>query len=588
MLKLITKRFTIKQKIASTFLIVGFITIGIFMAYQIITMQSDRKRVLSQLDTQLRSSFDLAMRYQVETAYTMVDKIHKLAEEDSAYLELAKDIAIHLLRDIRYGLRPEDKTDGYFWADTREGENIVLYGNKNVEGKNRNDFKDARGNYIIRQIREAALAGGGYTDYWFPKLGETEASPKRGFSMYHAGYDLVIGTGAYTDDIDAIMQEHATNWISIQRVHLLQLIWVAIAGFVMIILVSYWISYKLSKPIQEVSKKLHDISSGEGDLTQRIMVQSKDEIGDLARYFNTFVDKLQNMVKNLSEGVRSVASSSVELSTISSQTAIQVSLMTDKSSAVAAAAEESSINTASVAAGVEQASTNLTSVAGATEEMTATISEIATHSEKARSISAEAGHQAHEVTVLMQKLGVAASEIGKVTETITAISSQTNLLALNATIEAARAGSAGKGFAVVANEIKELAMQTAAATTDIKARIMGVQESTQNAVANIEKITSVVHDIERIIMTIASAIEEQSVVTKEVAGNIAQASYGFRDVNERVTQNASVAQSIAQDISGVNLAVAQIRTGGEQVKMSADELSKLSKQLQSQVGQFKV
>ena len=192
------------------------------------------------------------------------------------------------------------------------------------------------------------------------------------------------------------------------------------------------------------------------------------------------------------------------------------------------------------------------------------------------------------ITEQMQKLGQAAQEIGHVTETITNISAQTNLLALNATIEAARAGSAGKGFAVVANEIKELARQTAEATEDIKARIAGVQGSTGMAITDIDQITAVIKEVGGIVSGIAAAIEEQATVTKDVAGNIAQASAGVRDANEHIAQTAEVSKTIARDIAGVNAAVADIRHGGEQVQVSAAELSQLAEQLKAQVAQFRM
>ena len=313
-----------------------------------------------------------------------------------------------------------------------------------------------------------------------------------------------------------------------------------------------------------------------------------DEIGDLARAFQTMIANTRNLLTSLTSGVQTVASSATELSAVSAQTSQSVQTLSTKTSTVAAAAEESSSNTISVAASMEQASTNLNSVASATEEMSATIGEIASNSEKARSISADAGSQAASVSALMQQLGQAAQEIGKVTDTIAGISSQTNLLALNATIEAARAGAAGKGFAVVANEIKELARQTAAATEDIKGKISGVQTSAGSAIADIEKITVVINEVSHIVSSIATAIEEQSTVTRDVAGNIAQASAGVKDSNERVAQTASVAKSMAQDLASVNTAAGEIREGGEQVQASAMELSKLAEQLKEMVSKFKV
>jgi methyl-accepting chemotaxis protein len=175
-----------------------------------------------------------------------------------------------------------------------------------------------------------------------------------------------------------------------------------------------------------------------------------------------------------------------------------------------------------------------------------------------------------------------------VTETITNISAQTNLLALNATIEAARAGAAGKGFAVVANEIKELARQTAEATEDIKSRILGIQSSTGSAISDIGNITTVIRDVGGIVASIAAAIEEQATVTKDVAGNIAQASIGVRDADTQITQTAEVSRNIARDISEVNAAITGIREGGEQVQASADDLSTLAEKLGAQVAQFRI
>ena len=311
--------------------------------------------------------------------------------------------------------------------------------------------------------------------------------------------------------------------------------------------------------------------------------QRGDEMGDLMRAFQAMVSSIRKLLRDVSGGVQTLASSATELSAVSSQTASGVKAMSEKTSTVAAAAEEASANTTSVAAGMEQAATNLGSVASATEEMSATIGEIAANSEKARAISAQASTQAQTVSNLMQQLGQAARDIGKVTETITDISSQTNLLALNATIEAARAGAAGKGFAVVANEIKELARQTATATEDIKAKVAGVQTSAGSAITDIEKISGVINEVGAIVSSIAAAIEEQATVTKDVAGNIAQASAGVKDSNERVAQTATVSKSMAQDIAGISDAVNDLRQGGEQVEISAAGLSKLAEQLKASV-----
>jgi methyl-accepting chemotaxis protein len=342
-------------------------------------------------------------------------------------------------------------------------------------------------------------------------------------------------------------------------------------------------------PIMHGVEVLQRISGG--DVSQNVpeaMRGRKDELGDLARAMQTMTDSLRKLLTGISVGVQTLAAAATELSSVSKETASGTASMSEKAHTLAAAAEEASANTLSIAAGMEQSSSSLSSVASATEQMSATVGDISANTAKARSISEQATGQAQTITEQMQKLGQAAQEIGHVTETITNISAQTNLLALNATIEAARAGTAGKGFAVVANEIKELAKQTAEATEDIKKKIAGIQNSTGMAISDIGQITTVIRDVGTIVSSIAAAIEEQATVTRDVAGNIAQASGGVRDANERVTQTAEVSKSIARDIAGVNSAVAGIRQGGEHVQASAAELSKLAEQLGAQVAQFRV
>jgi methyl-accepting chemotaxis protein len=363
----------------------------------------------------------------------------------------------------------------------------------------------------------------------------------------------------------------------------------AIAGLIVGIVVAISITRNVTVAIKDVVVVVERIS--QGDISRDVpeaLRNRQDEVGALACAMQTMTQSLRHLLGDISGGVQTLASSATELSAVSKQTAAGVADMSDKANAVAAAAEEASANTTSVAAGMEQSSANISSVASATEEMSATVGDIAANTARARVISEHATAQAQTVTVQMQKLGQAAQEIGHVTETITNISAQTNLHALNATIEAARAGAAGKGFAVVANEIKELARQTAEATEDIKTRIAGVQASSGAAIADIGQITAVISEVGGIVAGIAAAIEEQATVTKDVAGNVAQASMGVRDANESIAQTAAVSLTIARDIAGINGAVTDLRHGGEQVQVSAAELSKLAEQLKVCVHQFTV
>jgi methyl-accepting chemotaxis protein len=399
--------------------------------------------------------------------------------------------------------------------------------------------------------------------------------------------DLIEGLGQsntqlMNDDVDNLHQsESMTRWI---------LAISTLLAMAMGIAVAFVFSGKIAQVLMIVVDRLKLIAAGDlssAKLSEKIL-DRPDELGELATASQAMSDSLRKLLEGIAGGVQTLASAATELSAISKQTATGTASMSDQANAVAAAAEEASANTMSIVAGMEQSSSSLSSVASATEEMSATVGDISANTSRARVISEQATGQAHTITEQMQKLGQAAQEIGNVTETITNISAQTNLLALNATIEAARAGSAGKGFAVVANEIKELAKQTAEATEDIKARISGIQGSTGTAIVDIGQITAVIRDVGGIVSSIAAAIEEQATVTKDVAGNIAQASSGVRDANERVAQTAEVSKSIARDIAGVNKAVTGIRHGGEQVQASAVDLSKLAEALGAQVAQFQI
>jgi methyl-accepting chemotaxis protein len=412
------------------------------------------------------------------------------------------------------------------------------------------------------------------------------------------------GTMTYTSDGDerlvGFKTSTDTGWITVlgvkssevlATVSKIGLIIIVIGIIIMVVLaIGMWLTTDIliTKPIAKVAAGLKDIAQGEGDLTVRLTVTSEDEVGELSKWFNIFMEKLYAIIKEIGGNAETLTVSSTDLSGLSGKMSEGADGMSSKANTVATAAEEMSTNISSIAAAMEEASTNMSLVATAAEQMTATINEIARNSENARSITGSAVSKASDATQKIDELGKGAQEIGKVTETITEISEQTNLLALNATIEAARAGDAGKGFAVVANEIKELARQTAEATQDIKDRINKIQSSTSGAVTQVEGISKVINDVNEIVSTIATAVEEQSATTREIAGNVSQASGGIQEVSENIAQLSTVAGEIARDISDVNQSSNDMSNSSSHVDMRSQELSKLAIQLKEMVGRFKL
>ncbi|PIE61018.1 MAG: chemotaxis protein, partial [Desulfobacterales bacterium] len=377
------------------------------------------------------------------------------------------------------------------------------------------------------------------------------------------------------------------TYAAINKLGKLSLILVA-AMVAIATIVILFVANSVTKPIIMVVEGLRDASEGEGDLTKRLVVESRDEVGELASCFNTFVEKVQTIISDIKSNISTLNSSASSLSDLSHTLSTSSEDSSQRSNTVAAAAEEMDANMNSVAAACEQTSVNVNEVASAIEKMNTMVSEIAGNTGEAREVTEDAVEKTNCASQRMAALGSAAQEISKVTETITEISEQTNLLALNATIEAARAGEAGKGFAVVANEIKALARQTADATLEIRQRIDAIQSSTSTTVTEMENINTVINNVNTIVTTIASAVDEQATSTDKIASNVAQVAQGIAEVNDNVAQSSSVAGEISMEIAEVSQVADTISLDSEKVNDQANELLSLSDQLSKTVNQFKL
>ncbi len=501
--------------------------------------------------------------------------------------EKDKQQQIEILRKLVDDIRFETDQSGYYFV-YENTINVVLPPGKAKQGKDLGDLKDKNGVYFVRELMEQAGKGGGFVQYVFPKPPENQDALKLGYAEMIPGTRMWVGTGVYIDNIDKYVGDLSAEINGQVRRSLIAMTASAGLLFVIIISIILIVAFGIVRGLNHVVVSLRDIAQGEGDLTRRLEIKANDEIGELGKGFNLFIEKLQGIIRGVVSNSKEVEGASNNLAKVARDMSGNARESSEYSNAVAAAAEEMNANLNNVAAAMEQSSTNTAMVATAAEEMNATISEIARNAEQAHVISKQAVQQAGITSVKMTELGQAAQAINKVTEAITEISAQTNLLALNATIEAARAGEAGKGFAVVANEIKELAKQTAIATQDIKMQIEGVQQTAADSINEIKEITSVITNVNEIVSSIASAVTEQSVATEEIAKNIEQASQGLQEVNENVSQSSVVSGSMAKDIAQVNNVSMEISKSSEQIKNNADEMLKMANELNRLVGVFKI
>ncbi len=570
-------RFTVKGRM---YLII-FAILALFLVMVFFTMQSgNRVKALGLEKTGEVMLADQKAKLQVASHSLALAIGHAIEKIDGA------DRKIETIRALVDDIRFEEDKSGYYFV-YQGTTNVALPPKKESQGKDLAETKDKNGVYLVRDLLAKAKAGGGFVEYIWPKPGAAD-TPKLSYAEMIPGTDMWIGTGVYLDNIAtyrAAMEKDINDRVF---ANLTTMLIIAGAIFVGIITLCLLIVFGLVRALKMLIANFRDIAEGEGDLTRRIAINSKDEIGELASWFNIFLEKLQGIIRTISNNTASLGNEAQNLAGIASNLAKNAQDTSARSNTVATAAEEMSANLNNVAAAMEESTTNTGMVASAAEQMTATINEIARNSAQANEISGKAVQQAEATSLRMAKLGASADAISKVTETITEISEQTNLLALNATIEAARAGEAGKGFAVVANEIKELAKQTAMATLDIKTKIDDVQQTTIGTVRDIEEITTVINNVNAIVATITTAVGEQSKATEEIAMNINQAADGLGEVNENVSQISVVASTITSEIALVNSASGDVSASSILVDNSSGDLQNLAKELQKAVESFKI
>mgnify|MGYP000652318499 FL=1 len=537
-------------KVQTKLIIVMLTTIVALVLCAVISSESMKQlqsKALETLEADERASYDEQIKQQVDNVISLCQTIYDQYQAGVYTEEEAKKLAADEIRQLRYG------DAGYFWVDQYDGTNVVLLGN-DTEGTNRMETKDANGYQMVKEIiRVGQEADGGYTDYVFPKEGETEPSPKRSYSKAFEPFGWVIGTGNYTDYIDdqvASIEKDFSSYVTGRMT--LFIISTLIEGIIVVLLL-IMIIISIIRPLKKCISSIGVME--QGDFSQAMgtaLLKRRDDFGKLAA-------SLESMRNEMSGLIGEVKSQATEITRMVQEIDDNIQALDEEIENVSATTEE-------LAAGMEETAASSEEINAMSHEIESAAKSIATRSqdgateaddirdravgikktttendERTKAIHAEINEG---LTKALEDIKVV-DQIGVLAESIMEITGQTNLLALNASIEAARAGEAGKGFAVVADEIRVLAEQS-------KAAVVHIQDVTKNVV---ESVTNLADGAKKLLEFVGTDVVDSFAGFSDMADSY---SNDAGKIDGLVTDFSASSEQLLASINGVMDAIGEV------------------------------